>query len=225
MKLTRRDRIIVRDVALSIVLSRDHFIRLGYFSSVTRANTRLRELTKLGLVQRLETPFFAQSLYGAGPKATDVLEGHVGRLTQARTASPRFIQHALNVADVRIALTNRSHAEWRHEQFLWRTLPGLERQEVRPDGLLLAKVPIFVEVDLGNVSLAKFRAKLLSYRALALSGSCEQLYGFADFRLLVVTTGSLRSRHLSRQLPNPPGFELLVQTFGDLGLAPTPNWS
>lgn len=225
MRLTPRDIALLRLLAFLMVMSRDQILKFGLFTSVTRLNTRLRQLIKLGLIRRLDTSFFTQSLYILGPKAHEVLTGQEASLAKSRSVSPRFIQHALTVTDVRLALTGRSDGEWRYEQTLWRKLPGLDTYEIRPDGLLIGKVPIFVEVDLGHVSLPKFRKKLVAYRALALSGSCQYLYGFSDFRLLVVTTGKLRSRHLSRQLPSDPGFELLVQTFDDLGVAPTPNWS
>lgn len=225
MKLTPRDRELIRDVGLSHVLSRDLTIRLGYFGSVTRANTRLRQLGNEGLVKRLDTAFFSQGLYTVGPLAHELFEPALARLVRARAGSPRFLLHALATGEVRAELTRRSGASWRFEQELWRKLPGPEGGEVRPDGLVTAGVPVFVEVDLGNASLPKVRAKLDAYRSLARSGLCRDLYGFEDFNLLVVTTGNLRSRHISRQLPDDPGFGFMTQTFKDLGLACPSSWS
>lgn len=222
MRLTCRDHELLRDMAFSHALSRDQMIALGYFQSITRVNTRIRQLAGIGLVRRLDTPFFSQSLYGVAPKAAELLDARLSRLIAARDASPRFLRHALTATDVRIALTRRSNAAWRFEQQLWRKV---DEYEVRPDGLLEAAIPVFIEIDLGHVSLPKFKSKLLGYRALALSGQCASLYGFSDFRLLAVTTGRLRSRHLSRQMPADPGFEFLVQTYAELGLAPTNPWS
>lgn len=224
MRLTERDVRLVGDIAMSHVLSRDQIVAL-YFGSVTRANTRVRELMRLGLVRRLETPFFAQGLYVAGKDAPDVVGAQIARLLKFRSPSPRCIQHSLSVTNVRLALLRKAPGDWRFEQQLWRTLEGPPRREVRPDGLFLGRSAVFVEVDLGHVALPKFREKLLGFRALAHSGRCRSLYGFEDFRVLVVTTGSLRSRHLRKQLPPDPGFELLVQTFEDLGAAPTAGWS
>jgi hypothetical protein len=225
MRITERDTKLVRDIALSHLLGRDQVIGLGYFNSVTRANTRLRELAGINLVRRLDTPFYAQSLYMAGSMAHEIVGDQVSKLLEARTQSPRFIRHALSNTNVRIALSKKG-GEWRFEQQLWRTLKTSKQHEIRPDGLFItSSIPIFVEVDLGHVSPAKFREKLFSYRALAHSGQCGELYGFDTFRLLTVTTGPLRSRHLRAILPNNPGFEFLCQTFDEIGVRAIPNWS
>lgn len=226
MRVTARDVRLVRDLALSHVLSRDQIIELGYFDSVTRVNTRLRELVRLDLVRHLDTPFFSQRLYAAGCKAGDVVGGRIANLISSRSPSPRFLQHALATTNVRIALMRKSpEGLWRFEQQLWRKLSGSTPTEIRPDGLFLAKHPIFVEVDMGHVAPAKFKEKLLGYRALAHSGQCRSLYGFDSFNLLVVTTGSLRSRRLHHLLPANPGFAFLAQTFSEVGAPSISTWS
>lgn len=222
MRLTRRDISVLRDLALSHVLSRDQLIALGYFGSVTRVNTRLRDLTSQGFVKRLDTPFYGQSLYMASKAASEAIGERVGPLLLGRAASPRFIQHALNTTNVRIALTVRSEGTWKFEQQLWRKVG---KHEVRPDGLLMAKAPIFIEVDMGHVSISKFKEKITAYRALALSGDCAKLYGFDSFRVLTITTGELRARHLRRALIEGSGFEFLTQTFSDIRVAPISAWS
>lgn len=225
MRITPRDVRLVKDIALSHVLSRDQILELGYFGSATRANTRLRELAGLQLVKRFETPFHAQGLHIPGPKAGDVVDARIGNLLDSRAGSPRFLQHALSVTNVRIALGRKTEGLWRFEQQLWRNHEGDLPFEARPDGLFLASTPIFIEVDLGHVAPSKFKDKLKGYQRLAQSGSCEALYGFRTFNLLTVTTGSLRARHLRRLLPREAGFDLLVQTFAEVGAATTSSWS
>ena len=222
LKLTLRDKVLIDDLALSHVLSRDQMLELGYFGSVTRVNTRLRELAREGFVLPLETPFFSQHLYACGKLANDVVSSRVSKLLSARSASPRFLQHALAVTNVRIALQKRGMAEWWAEQELWRKLGGIE---IRPDGLARLQVPIFIEVDMGHVSPAKFQAKLLAYAALATSGECKSLYEFSDFRVLTVTTGPLRAKRLRRLLPPDSGFSHLAQTFEEVGAAKVSSWS
>ncbi|MEP0765920.1 MAG: replication-relaxation family protein [Fimbriimonadia bacterium] len=223
--MTKRDIMLLRELALSHVLCRDHFLELGYFNSITRANTRLRELKRLELLRRLETPFFGQSLYMATKRAAEVVDARISSLIAGRTSSPRFVQHALSVTNVRIALQRKSSAAWRFEQQLWRKIQGSKGLELRPDGLLMASLPIFVEVDMGRASAPRFKEKLTGYQALARSGQCQSLYGFSQFRVLVVTTGPLRSRHLRRLQPSDAGFELLVQTFDEVGATPITPWS
>jgi len=226
VKLTRRDIAVLRDVGLSHALTTSQAIELGHFGSPTRANTRFRELGKAGFVRKLDCQFLRQNLFIATKLAAEVVGDKVGRLIEGRISSPRFLQHALSVTNVRIALNRRSDAPWRFEQQLWRKVKTSKLIEVRPDGLLqVPSVPIFVEVDLGNTSLPRFKEKLASYQALATSGQCHDLYGFRDFRLLTVTTGHLRARHLRCALRSDLGFECLIQTFEEVGAAPVASWS
>ncbi len=225
MRITKRDITVLRDLALSHILSRDQLLQLGYFHSITRVNTRMRELTKLGLVRRLDSPFFGQSLYIASKRAAEVVGEKISTLIEGRTSSPRFVQHAMSVTNVRIALQRKSSGVWRFEQQLWRKIRSPKRLEVRPDGLLMASLPIFIEVDMGHASAPRFKEKLSSYQALAKSGQCQLMYGFNKFRVLAVTTGSLRSRHLRRLQPSDAGFEFLIQTFDEVGATPIAPWS
>jgi len=225
MRITKRDVTVLRDLALSHVMSRDQLLELQHFNSITRVNTRMRELTRLGLARRLDSPFFSQSLYGASKLAAEVVGERISQLLEDRTGSPRFIQHAMSVTNVRIALRRTSNGAWRFEQQLRRRIQGHKTLEVRPDGLLLASIPIFIEVDMGHASAPRFKEKLTAYQALAKSGQCQSLYGFSQFRVLTVTTGTLRSRHLRRLQPSDAGFELLVQTFMEIGATPITPWS
>ncbi len=225
VRITDRDKKLVSDLALSHLLSRDQILELGYFSSICRLNTRLRELSAIKLVRRLETPFFNQSLYMAGHLAHEVVGVQVSKLLESRSNSPRFVRHALSVSATRIALC-RKGGDWRFEQQLWRQLEAKKHIEIRPDGLLLTtSLPVFVEVDLGHVNPSKFKEKLVGYKALAESSKCLDLYGFSTFRILTVTTGTLRSRRLRKTLPPNPGFEFLCQTFEEIGARAIPNWS
>ncbi len=224
-RITRRDITVLRDLALSHVLSRDQLIELTHFGSITRANTRMRDLIGLGFAKRLESPFFGQSLFMVTKQASDVVGERISGLIENRASSPRFVQHAMSVTNVRIALSRKSNGTWRFEQQLWRTLKGSTRVEVRPDGLYQATQPIFIEVDMGHASATRFKEKLAAYQALARSGQCQAMYGFNQFRVLTVTTGSLRSRHLQRLLPANAGFEFLVRTFEEVGATRITPWS
>lgn len=152
--VTDRDRELLRDLAMSHVLSRDQVVELGYFGSVTRANTRLRLLRKAGWVRVLETPFFQQHLYSVTAKAVPLLGEQVGRLAARRAGSPRFLQHALSVTNVRLALARRGAETWRFEQQLRTSFSVAHRSyEVRPDGAaVVGGKLILAEVDLGHVA-------------------------------------------------------------------------
>ncbi len=114
MRITERDMRLIRDMALGHVLSRDQIIDLDYFGSVTRTNTRLRELRSEGFVRPIATPFPAQHLYCVGAEAHGVLSERISSLVAARTGSPRFLQHALCVTNVRIGTGRGATQErWR----------------------------------------------------------------------------------------------------------------
>jgi hypothetical protein len=223
MRLTNRDVQLIRDIGLSHLLSRDQVIQLGYFNSITRANTRLRCLTAERFVTALSTPFHAQKLYAPGPLAEEVVGERIGPLLVNRVGSPRFVQHALSVSNIRIALLSRGAKSWRFEQQLWRNVAG---HTLKPDGLVLTStLPAFIECDLGHVSPAKFKEKLSTFKFLAQGGRCQELYGFPSFRLIVITTGPRRSRSLRSLLPPNAGFEYLVQTFAELDIPAVGGWS
>lgn len=225
MRITARDVSLIKDLALSHVLSRDQILQLGYFGSVTRLNTRLRGLTALGCIKRLETPFYAQSLYAVDRKASALVGENIAPLLAHRADSPRFIQHALNVTNVRIHLKSKGLDAWRFEQQLWRTLPGKRGAEIRPDGMVLKGTePMFIEIDLGTVAASKMKQKLAAYNQLALA-HVSALYGADSMRLLVVTTNSTRAANLRRLLPEKSAFPCLIQTFDQLGVPYVQSWS
>lgn len=223
MRFTDRDIRLVRNIALSHVLSRDQVIKLKFFDSITRCNTRLRELAAAQAVRKITTPFHAQSLYIAGPLAGELCGERIERLLAERIGSPRFVRHALSTTNCRIALQNRGGTGWRFEQQLWRTV---EKHEVRPDGFInLRGNPTFIEVDLGHVSGSKFREKLKGFESLTRGATCADLYGFPTFRLLIVSTSPRRVRHLRSLVSDHARLECLVTTFDELGAPPVGCWS
>ena len=227
MRLTERDVRLVRDLALSHVLSRDQILSLGYFSSVTRTNTRLRELRSIGQVRSLMTPFFGQHLYAAGPSASSVVGERISPILAGRTGTPRFVQHALCVTNVRIALALHGMVQWKFEQQSRSAFEYAGRRfEVRPDGLaLLPNGMVAVEVDLGHVAVAKFRDKLLAYDAFVASGCCARYWRTDTLRLLTVTTGKLRASRLQRVATNGLQIYTKFSTHDDLEVQFPGSWS
>ena len=227
MVITPRDADLVRELALSHVLSRDQLLQLGFFGSTTRVNTRLRVLRELGIVRRIETPYFNGSLYVPGVNAAEVLSDRIARLIATRQPSPRFLRHALSVTNIRIALTAKGATEWRNEPMLWRTFEVAGKpMEVRPDGMAITpKGPVLIECDLGHVSPSKIASKLASYHEFQRSGHTQKLYGFDNFNLLIVTTGKLRAERLLQLAPAGCSYGFLVQTFESAGVSMVGGWS
>lgn len=227
LQLTERDIRLMRDLALSHVLSRDQIIALGYFTTVTRVNTRLRELRGEGMIRTLQTPFYRQSLYVIGRKALPLLGDNISRLVANRGSSPRFLQHALCTTNVRIELFRKGAKYWRFEQQLYSCFTFANREfQIRPDGfVVLNGKRTAIEVDLGHVPYHKFSAKLKSYAAFAVSGECKGQWNCENFSLLVLTTNRHRACHLKRLAPNDCGFEFLCLTAEEFGVPFIGAWS
>lgn len=227
MRLTDRDVRLLRDLVLSHAMCRDQVIELGYFGSVARTNTRLRELRGCGLAKAIETPFLGQAVYAAGPKSPEVVGERLAGLAASRNGTPRFLRHAISVTNVRIAMMAKGAKAWRFEQQARAQFRhGGRDWEVRPDGIAVRSGgAVAVEVDLGHVDPAKFRDKLLSYDAFAASGGCPQHWGSETFSLVVVTTGPLRAARLARQLPDNCGFAFACKPADQIGVRFPGAWS
>lgn len=226
MRITERDVKLVRDVSLSYVVSRDQLIKLGYFGTVCRVNTRVRKLVEVGFLRRIETPFFAQSLYSAGANAREIVGERIAEVIARRSASPRFLQHALCVTNSRIALLGEGAKAWRFEPQVRQSIRRNGKTfDVRPDGLaLFPDRVVAVEADLGHVAPTKFKEKLLGYSALA--ESSERPWGFeAELEIRVFTTGPLRAESLRKACPRNPPFSFVCRPFRDHGVPWVGSWS
>lgn len=225
MKLTERDVRLLKDLALSRVLSRDQLLKLGYFESVNRCNRTMARLAGAGYMLVLETPFQRQRLYSASREAAEIVGARTARYLTNRKLTPRFLVHALAVTEVRAALLRRGASSWRFEAQLRHSFTYHGKTlEVRPDGMSLSEgKPTLLEVDLGHCSSGKFRAKVAAYRAYALSGAFERAYSAPEIAVLTVTTGSLRKRRLEKLAEGDERFGFL--TFEELGAAKPEVWS
>lgn len=227
MELTPRDFRLLKDIALSHVLSRDQILALDYFGTVTRVNTRLRQLRGDNLIKRVETPFFGQSLYAVGSKAGPALGNRISRIVAGRTGSPRFLQHALMLTQTRIALLGKGATAWRFEQQLRRSFIFQDCSlEVRPDGMaVMPSGQVAVEVDLGHVAYDKFAAKLRAYDAFIACGACSEQWQTPSLKVLAVTTSRVRAAKLAGLVPHPVRFDLRCITFQELSVPLIGGWS
>jgi hypothetical protein len=202
MRITDRDIQLLETIALHGVLTRDQTMSLGFFGSIPRANARLCPLTKnklLGRVCFAASMSLRQSVYFATKRAGLFIEPRVAELLLGRKNTPRFIEHSLAVADVRIALESLGALSWFHEcQVRHRySLGNRKTEEFRPDALTcFGRDYLFVEVDRGHTSRGKLIEKFKAYDRYASLGLFQQTYDQPSFRLLVVTTGQARCRSI-----------------------------
>ena len=216
MELTSRDSALLEDLALHQVMTRDQIIALGYFTSIPRANARLKHLLDAKLLSRIAIhPLVTarQSMYVVTKRARPLLDPRIAAMVGARSFTVKHIDHCLMVVAVRILFGKAGAAGWhsepqvRHRYTLKRG--GVAKTEdVRPDGLVsIDGRRIFIEVDRGNVALARIREKLASFDTYVSSGMFAATYPGGVPALLIVTTGARRRAHVlacighTRKLP------------------------
>ncbi len=176
---TPRDRLVLEAVRTHGRLTRTQISRLffrlphGGLASVQAANTRLKKLTSLGLLEpvvvnagRGAGPF----AYGLGPRSRDLL----ARLARgSRLRAPGPVWHLLEIADFRVRLQEElelKHGElieWLGETGLRSLLLGQRGWPVA-DALVHWRLPdregtFLLEWDRGTESLAVLAAKLTRY--------------------------------------------------------------
>ncbi len=179
-------------------------------------------LTTNNYVKALDVAFYGQRLYVVGPKAKDFLGEKILHILCNRSMTPRFLQHSISVTNVRIALLSHGFSDWRFEQQI-RDSIQLEGRlvEIRPDGLVEGKEgPVFIEVDLGNVSLPSFSRKVLAFEQYLRSGRLGQ-----NVKVLIVTTGKLRKRHLETCVTRKSARAFVIETFDAIGCESPGGWS
>lgn len=232
MRITERDRRLLADIALQEAMTREQIVRLGYFTSLQRANARLLELRKAGLLRlvhlspTLET---RRHIYAVASGAAPYVDERVASLLRSRSSRPRHIEHSLAVVNVRLELARLGVDRWLAEpqaRHRYQVAQGSRRLacDFRPDGLaMVGNAAIFIEADQGQTSLPRFREKLKTYSEYVRHGTFASTYGAKEAYLLVVTTGALRKRHLSAILsaaaPVPATVETHLSLAGRASLA------
>lgn len=222
--LTERDEELIRDVVSATVMTRDQVLALGYFSSLCRANTRLKELCQHGYLRRVEGTRLGsrQTLYAGDAKAASVvapsMEKEEKEVAKRLRQAPGllFLEHTLRITDVRIAALRSIEAyggTWRfwlyeaqcfHSYQLAAHLPA---QVIKPDAFVRidelpksARSDWFVEVDMGTVSVARFQRKLEAYKQYLESGTFTETYRRDRFGLVLACRDAKRKERLIRGL-------------------------
>jgi len=194
-QLSERDRQILDDLARVRVLSGGQLerLRFGLVQEGARGRVRRRVLRRLGALHLITTldrriggvragsAGLVYALTAAGHRLVSGLENR--RQRNPLTPGPTFLAHALDVAEIYVALHEatqaaattlshfavEAHAAWEAPDRFGQLRP------LRPDALLALETAEYqdvwwVEVDRSTESLPRLRAKLATYRRLAESG-------------------------------------------------------
>ena len=205
-----RDVAFLGVLALLGVVDREQFKIVAGFTSTTRANTRLLQLVRAGLLRR----FFLGS--GGGRKALYALSAKGAQLAGVAYRGPRrrqeevlvadfYIQHQLAINEVYCSLKHRSIPVSGVTFVKWLVFHELIAASLKliPDGYVVLatpadKVNAFLEVDLGHEGLTVWREKARQYRELAVSGAFERRFQEKRFRVLVLVNSERRLHSIRR---------------------------
>lgn len=210
--LQPRDLKFFKELSVLSVADHSQTMIVAGFGSVSRANRRLRQLTRAGFLRR----FFLGS--GGGRKALYSLSekgAHAGRVPARGLRRPQgailsadyFVEHQLQVNSIycrvkfgSIPVEGISFHRWIafHESIA----PELK---LKPDGYVEFRssseaVALFLEVDLGTESLAIWKEKTRKYLELALSGTFFRSFGHDRFRVIVVANSERRLESLRKTI-------------------------
>ncbi len=204
--LQARDRALLRILDTFRVVDRDQAEILGPFGSVTRANTRLLQLTTAGLLSRLTVGTVRgghKHLYARTRQGAAVV-GHAYRVPPWNAQSPiiagqPLLEHQLRLNALYVAV-HRPAREPGVVIHSWRTFTApavASAAAVIPDAYVeMARGDLvrafFVEVDLATEPLRTWRRKAERYLALAQSGAFATTFGHGHFGVLVVLPSERR---------------------------------
>jgi hypothetical protein len=205
MVIQQRDRHLLRELSVMRVIDREQAKIVAVFGSTTRANVRLLLLTRAGLLRR-----FFLGTSGGGKKALYALSAMGAQLVDVPQRGPRrradeslatdfFVQHQLIVNQIYCALKYGAIpvAGISFRRWIAFHQPLTSGLRLIPDGYVELATPagivaLFLEVDLGNESLAVWKEKVRNYLQFALSGECERQFGQSRFRVLVIANSDRR---------------------------------
>jgi aryl carrier-like protein len=217
VRIEARDSQILAEVFLSRVIRRDDLIAIGLFKSIGRCNSRLLALKKEGFLSsrtRLSGSELRAPLYQCTAKgvriAAETLDFSPEEAIELHRCGIRdlAIHHTLRCTDLRLQFVKIASGMtlecWSQELLChheFQTCSG-SLLTMKPDALSVLKLEgqrkhLFIEADLGNASLPKFKEKIGRYIKYSVSGAFESAYGSKGFHVLTVTTGDRRLQTLA----------------------------
>lgn len=231
MRLEARDRRVLAEALLHRVIRRADLQALGHFGSISRCNARLKALADAGflkVIRELDGVTVRACLYSCTAKGSQLASEELcfgldeSRMLQRHRLSNQAIRHSLRCLDLHVQFRNELTGKlvllrWFpellcHHQF---SRPGGPDITIKPDGLALLgfnalRTHVFIEVDLGNVSLTRLSEKLSKYSLYRSSGAFSDAYGCDRFAVMFATTDE---RRLSAIRALPFNGELILTTW------------
>ncbi len=203
MVVGRREFHLLSELGVMRVVDREAAKVVAEFKSTRRANARLLQLTRAGLLKRFFIGSIAhgrKAVYTLSPKGEQLVSAVLPGIKRASgrlVVGDAFIAHQSGINDVYLAVKYRAFPGLR--LLRWHTFRQSISEAIKltPDGYFETAIganvrAMFLEVDLGTEALSVWQQKTALYLQLAVSGEFTKRFRQPQFRVLVVTNSERR---------------------------------
>ena len=203
--LQDRDRHLLSELGIMRIIDREMAKVLAVFSSTRRANARLLQLTRAGMLRHFFVGSVAhgrKAVYTLSPKGAELVSakfGGIHRTSGRLVVGDRFVEHQMGINEIYLAVKYRQSTNAGIGLRRWLTFRQSISEAIKltPDGYFELDSggtvrAIFLEVDLGTEALAVWQQKAACYLQLAVSGEFLKRFRQPQFRVLAVTSSERR---------------------------------
>lgn len=201
--LQDRERRLLDAAQSLIVFNRNQAMEVAGYPSIRRANQRLQQMVRAGLLKRTFIGSHEAVYWVAGK----TLRGKNREDTGTSEPAAIFIRHRLEINRVHLLVQYRSIPVpgWWFGTWQSFSKPVAAMVPLIPDGYFEVGSPqgmraVFVEVDLGTEAVPVLVRKANLYVQLAASGEFSQLFRRNQFRVLIITTSERRLQNIRQAI-------------------------
>jgi hypothetical protein len=200
-----RDRQLLSELGTMRILDREAAKVVAGFGSTRRANDRLLQLTRAGLLRRFFVGSIAhgrKAVYTLSTKGADLVTakfGGINRPSGRLVVGDSFVEHQSGINQIYLAIKYRTDPKEKARLLGWRTFRQSISESIKltPDGYFELACAgtvraMFLEVDLGTEALSVWQQKTAGYLQLAVSGEFQKRFRQSQFRVLVVVSSERR---------------------------------
>lgn len=226
--LQERDRHLLAELGVMRIMDRETAKVVAGFGSTRRANARLLQLTRGGLLRRFFVGSIAhgrKAVYTLSPKGADLVQATLGGLkrpSERLVVGDMFVAHQSGINEIYLAIKYRpSSASIRLIRWLSFRQPISESIKLAPDGYCEIApgqnlLPMFVEVDRGTEALGVWAEKVAYYLQLAVSGEFHKRFRQPRFRVLVVVNSERRLANIRATIAKATDKIFWLTTFNSI---------
>lgn len=205
MVVQDRDRHLLSELSVMRILDRESAKLVVGFGSTRRANARLLQLTRGGLLRRFFVGSIAhnrKAVYTLSAKGAELVNakfGGINRPSERPVVGDTFLAHQSGINDIYLSVKYRPIPHPGVRLIRWHVFRQSISESIKltPDGYFEldcsgAIRPMFLEVDMGTEALAVWQQKIACYLQLAVSGEFQKRFRQPQFRVLVVVNSERR---------------------------------